>query len=1483
MDRISRVILIVLGLTVPSMVGVSPAFALPGELEPAPLADGARDAANATTAGALAGAPGTLHYAGEIPTNESMNTTAMLLGSLNATFTSINTLLETLGPEATFNATRAAAIGQLKILFETANGTSRQLLYEAGAFAVVDAINGTNPVLGQAFITLETVNATVGLLPYTARGTVNASYANLAKTAGDNRPTPGLVVNSTRDQQLLPVVLSIVSNVETARVAFFALADSVEPTPEALAAAVVAASDTAFDTVAGLKNATANSTAVNTTTQTPFGAAYTAVSTAMGLFERINQTIATAQTLNGTARQTAFNTAFLAQEAINRTALDAALNAIEAEADGPLHGARDSAFSQLTNNLITLNTTLNGLVSTLSGQRDTAASTANNTANATVGTGSDRMNATRDDATGAKLDALLGLANATRLQVADAITALAAQLGPQLLDSVPSVPQTLYDLNVPVLGINWPRTVNGFGSHNRTGPLFVNFSTSIPMPAGGPGFVATYALPGTGTWIYMNKTECVGNAQRTCNINWTNASIGANVMIRVGIANETTCATAQCAHVSNVTLDNVAPTTALNATTQIPPFVRSSEPVMLGFTTDPYATVTVRATRSGTAFTLGTAVADGAGNASFAFLAPGNVAGTYLVFANATDRAGNVEVASTTPLATIHAIDSIAIDVADASLYWQNGDTPHVEACLRLGSQDLVDSVGVFVNVSVDGGGAIPMAFETGCTWSGDLPAVAGVTAWQKHALRVEAVLTGEDAEDALTGEFDGELTYSEFPLVALAIDTAGVYGDHRARVPVANDASFYVTAVYPKTGEPADLVEIRATGAGDPIDGIAFGGAAYFSFASPGSVVSIPLTFNATREIALDTDVTGIAATETAIWTRLQAAMIATEHASNNSDVGRTFNATYRVTWAHSNGPVEGASVDLTDMADLNDNVPSGGATAAGDAVVEIKNNSVVEKHYSVTTFYDDGMSTYTDATSLVLDVNFTRIVATISSNDSLANVGFEYPFRVEATFEHDGAPIAGANFTLLENDATPLADVRTNATGVGYGLVTFDDTFNDNVSVRLNGSMGGVTLQKSPISNITVVSTQLSIAPLTVADRDVHPGQTITVGVSVTYAHNGSAWVNGTLTFTDPSAATQTCALANGTASCALSSSGVTSHTLTLTALTDTGIHVIQNGNPVTPTLNWTQLSVARGEIADRLVDVGATVRIPVNVTYAHNASKKAVATVIEAHNGTTLLGSCTTDANGACGLDVSSAAVLSGKVTLTAASNPLGITQLASEVETPIITWTKLLVSYEHDTGPFNTTKGANYRVTVIYAHNNVAVPGALVTLANFSTGSQSNSTNATGFTRISGIESAAGSRNITLWARLPSEGINANQTSGAATVEHRWTAIAFRAYTYNPAPTQFNSTDGGPIYPTNTAVTVCTVVESADTHEPIAGATITMRGVTRTSGADGSACITIAASSQVRNVSVTSHGVSATIGGKVITSSQDRRVTLHFTNG
>lgn len=993
--------------------------------------------------------------------------------------------------------------------------------------------------------------------------------------------------------------------------------------------------------------------------------------------------------------------------------------------------------------------------------------------------------------------------------------------------------------------------------------LWVTFSTDLPAnKTAGLVFFLANATPGTTTWTVQNTTECAGTGTRTCRMSWDAHAFTGDAAIRVSYTTQP-CTDATCAVVTPIHLDNTPPKSRALAVGSVP---AGTVNVPVSATGNDGGSIALYGRTTGAWQKL----AEGPNGTSLTWT--GATPGNWSLQTFATDKAGNVETKTTRAEARA-AVAQFAASIS-SPLYFHNGETPTASVTVKQGGAAVADAV---VTATLDGV-ETPLAYAGSGVYSASLDGPVSVAGIETHVLTVSVGSSGNLVSLPAT------LTYSPDRFVVLDVDSGGA----GSTVPIGTTLLFTVTATYGDDGSPVDDLRIAATGGpADEENYTSVGsGVAFFEWTSH-QAFAHAITFTALEQGrgAGAAPVWSAPVSLDVVWTRLLVASAPVPTAGFFNNVAADYTRGYCVSF-EAGGPASGAFVQLTIQRNGVQEIAAEGATnELGCISMIVREDTVGTYAYTPSVEWDspEGATFLASGGDNVV-VHFTKVVLTLAASDAVVNETSATTFTVCGTYAHDANLKAiGAHVDVRTTESVPAvleSALLLGANGCATASHAFSGIFDASVTARLLDTLEGVTADAAP-AGARIVATRITLAGA-FNDTRVNVGDAPSLQGTAKFAHNGSNVPTGTFKVyrADDAAKTAlaTGSIANGAFSVAVPYSQLFAGAMAIDLLSASDD--IDAQNAFTASAAWTEVDLALGAPDDTLVNSGDTVTIPVTATYADGvlASGAQVKATLGNKDGA-LLGTCVTLADGTCDLAVKSASVARGQVYVTSLGTAEGVTKAVAATSAQTIRWTELVVTYTTGTGPFNTGSGAGYHVTVTYADDGAPVADALVLATGFTVGSQSNYTDANGETNIPGIDTVAGTRGITLVVTQLDDGIDKTQVAGGATKQLRWTAIAFHDFEFDPAPVGYDENDE-PVWATGTTVNVCVVAAAKDTDEILSGAAIYLRGVQKTTDANGRACVTVMKSNLQRSITATSHGVSATIGSKTITSSSDESVRMHF---
>lgn len=606
-------------------------------------------------------------------------------------------------------------------------------------------------------------------------------------------------------------------------------------------------------------------------------------------------------------------------------------------------------------------------------------------------------------------------------------------------------------------------------------------------------------------------------------------------------------------------------------------------------------------------------------------------------------------------------------------------------------------------------------------------------------------------------------------------------------------------------------------------------------------------------------------AVTPDVVWTRVVATGSVVDA---YLPLGAAAEVTYDAVYAHDGSAVPSFDVRITSGCD-DDKTVAGAAGVAMTTLAheEFCDTSIVAQLVEAAegiTLQDPSQLTVTER------IVWTRVAFTLATTDAFVGIG--EPLNLTGTAVYEGTPdLVTGTVEIRDGDDNKLgeADIVAGAFAtsvtktIGYSGVVDLDLASDGEGI-------GIHLPKSLQATWTDIVLSASV------DDDFVPiAETVAVTGTATYLVSGDLVPSGTLDVLDDEGNVLAGAMITEGAWSANVSKDV-AYSAPLTVRLTSSFNNVAAADLDMGVVTWTRILLSRNSAADTFVNVGDGIAYSLTADYAHGGPVAEATIEARSDNGT-VLGTCEVVA-GACALTVASEHATEQDLDITVASAYSDVTTMESPLSTELLTWTRLVLTKSVGSVVTSAGSGANVQVTASYEHNGARVPNALVTLSGFSDGDQVAFTNATGVATIPAIEDAIGVRDVAVSARVASESIGAHRVLGGAAMTLRWTAIGFRAFTYDVAPLRYEN--GSPVFAVGTTVKVCTTTEAADTGDLVTTAQVLLRGASRPTNATGDVCITIVKSSSERDVRVTAHGLNGNVEGAIITATVDRAVTLLF---
>lgn len=506
--------------------------------------------------------------------------------------------------------------------------------------------------------------------------------------------------------------------------------------------------------------------------------------------------------------------------------------------------------------------------------------------------------------------------------------------------------------------------------------------------------------------------------------------------------------------------------------------------------------------------------------------------------------------------------------------------------------------------------------------------------------------------------------------------------------------------------------------------------------------------------------------------------------------------------------------------------------------------------------------------------NVYWTSMEINVSSLDRFVQVGDPLPLSGTVEYAISREPVDGTVDVRRADNNVSLGSIPIEA-GVFNGTVSSSGVYHGALVFKVTEDVW-----KVGIHNFTrLEDATWSVVDLVASVNDTFTaiGSPVNVSGTATFAGIGSLVESGRIEVLDEQgAAIGTGDIVNGAWSASVMSNSPYAGNLTVRVVETT--RGVLGDDVSTATVTWTRIELALVDApSSQIVGVNASIQVSFTAEYS-DGSPVGSATFAAFDGSGAILGTCEI-VEGECSLTLVSHDVYAGLVTIRAIAGFSGVVSGSPLVVGPLI-WTRLLIEADLPPGPYSANDSTPVVARVTWAHNGTGAQNVLVTFGNLSSGEQAQYTNATGGLSLNLVEPLDGWRNLSVRARSAALNVSASLSLETSRLVARWTSIGFDAFEYPTTAPRYHEGDPDPYFPLNTAVTVCTRAVAADDRAPLAGASVLLRGVQRTTNATGVSCITIGSSPNVRDVVVTAHGVSATIDGRVIRASRDRVVTLHF---
>lgn len=582
----------------------------------------------------------------------------------------------------------------------------------------------------------------------------------------------------------------------------------------------------------------------------------------------------------------------------------------------------------------------------------------------------------------------------------------------------------------------------------------------------------------------------------------------------------------------------------------------------------------------------------------------------------------------------------------------------------------------------------------------------------------------------------------------------------------------------------------------------------------------------------------------------------------------------TYFGNYSHDGSPVPFFNVTVSDQCGASQTVAGADGVAAA---------TVVRTGYCATPLAvalvnatgDIGLQSPTSVEAAPRVV-WTDVDLDAWSPDWFVTVGDDVVMRGNATYGLVGEPVASGSVRVRDESGAALG-VFAVADGRYEATLRKTAFYSGELEVELVSDAEGVGTFNE--SGVTATWTRIVLGA-DVNDTLASVGEPVRLSGAATYEGLGTPVEDGNLTIRSPAGdAMGTARIAAGAWTADVSASSTYADKLVV-SLADSAQGVAASAVD-TPRVAWTALRLELTAPSDTFVNATDALRFGVRATYTTGDDVPFANLTARAPDGTSL-GACAVVA-GRCNLSMTTAnvagRVLAASASVEAVDGFSGVTRLDAPATTGELVWTRLVVEPTLGAaGPYSTSTGPGLRARVAYAHTRATVADALVSVANFTSGDQADFTDATGNATISAIETSAGARDLVLSAYDPAQAVGEEDVAGGAVLPLRWTAIGFAPFTYSATPVEVRN--GTPVFAVGTTVTVCAVAVEADTLDAVGGARVLLRGASRTADEDGRTCLTIAKSSQPREVRFTAHALSGLVDGATISASVDRTIVLRY---
>lgn len=620
--------------------------------------------------------------------------------------------------------------------------------------------------------------------------------------------------------------------------------------------------------------------------------------------------------------------------------------------------------------------------------------------------------------------------------------------------------------------------------------------------------------------------------------------------------------------------------------------------------------------------------------------------------------------------------------------------------------------------------------------------------------------------------------------------------------------------------------------------------------------------------------DAANVATPET-IWTAVIGSVMASDDVLAVGDTTVIYDY---ANYSEDGSPVVGFGVHFTDACGLDSTVQGTNGLATIVLTSSVPCQSPVSSALVST---DTGITTQTDPALASENIVWTNITVAPETNDTVATLGQAILVSGTATYALTGANVPSGDLIVTSDAGDVLGEIQI-VDGAFAGAIA--ESLDASGHYRdYNGALHFAIAQEpngvDVVDPVTLPAAWTHVDLTESQSRSIAgAGAPISLSGTATYAAGLGRVTSGLIEILDDQASiVATATITNGTWSVDVAMPNDYHGQLVVhLAASDEQVAGI---DVTTPVLTWTDIALTLAAPDDLFVNVTDTLRFGVQASYTYDGSVAVADAELAAFGADdSPLGTCHV-VSGACDLDLVSSRSYAGPVHVVVMSEANGVLSQAAVASTAPIVWTRLIVHVSAPVAPANVGSAQPVTATITYEHNGEPVPDALVTISGTSVGDQYGYTNATGVVTIPAYETHAGTDNVTVVASDMGRGITSLAAPG--TVHLRWTAIGFQPFTYSGATPTSIDANGNPTFHVGAHVTVCAVsTASDDTSEVLAGASVLLRGASRTTDANGSACITIVGPSSPGSVKVTAHGLNATIEGAAITASVDRTVVISF---